>query len=85
MFGKIAGAWLGSKAAGRNDGAKGALLGFAVIFALALMRIPLAFAMGGVGIVGNREKRVSVAAAAAQGEKGPRGALKFGRARNLPR
>ena len=29
-----------------------ALLGFAVIFALALMRIPLAFAMGGVGIVG---------------------------------
>ena len=29
-----------------------ALLGFAVIFALALLRIPLAFAMGGVGIVG---------------------------------
>ena len=29
-----------------------ALLGFAVIFALALMRIPLAFAMGAVGIVG---------------------------------
>ena len=29
-----------------------ALLGFAVIFTLALLRIPLAFAMGGVGIVG---------------------------------
>ena len=29
-----------------------ALVGFAVIFALALLRIPLAFAMGGVGIVG---------------------------------
>jgi C4-dicarboxylate transporter DctM subunit len=29
-----------------------ALLGFAVIFALALLRIPLAFAMGAVGIVG---------------------------------
>ncbi len=29
-----------------------ALLGFAAIFALALMRVPLAFAMGAVGIVG---------------------------------
>ena len=29
-----------------------ALIGFAVIFTLALLRIPLAFAMGGVGIVG---------------------------------
>ena len=29
-----------------------ALLGFVAIFALALIRVPLAFAMGGVGIVG---------------------------------
>jgi len=29
-----------------------ALLGFAVVFALAVLRVPLAFAMGGVGIVG---------------------------------
>ncbi|MEO6359228.1 MAG: hypothetical protein ABIO43_01465 [Sphingomicrobium sp.] len=27
MIGKIAGAWLGNKVAGRNNGAKGALLG----------------------------------------------------------
>ena len=27
MFGKIAGAWLGSRIAGRHSGAKGALLG----------------------------------------------------------
>ncbi len=28
MFGKLAGAWLGSRIAGRNSGAKGALLGY---------------------------------------------------------
>lgn len=27
MFGKIAGAWIGSKVAGRNQGMKGALIG----------------------------------------------------------
>jgi hypothetical protein len=27
MFGKLAGAWLGNRIAGRNSGAKGALLG----------------------------------------------------------
>ena len=30
MFGKIAGAWLGSRVAGRNEGFKGALLGAGV-------------------------------------------------------
>ena len=30
MFGKIAGAWLGSRIAGRNSGAKGALIGAGV-------------------------------------------------------
>lgn len=30
MFGKIAGAWLGSGIAGRNSGAKGALIGAGV-------------------------------------------------------
>ena len=28
MLGKIAGAWLGEKVAGRNSGAKGAILGY---------------------------------------------------------
>ena len=28
MLGKLAGAWLGSKVAGRNEGAKGAILGY---------------------------------------------------------
>ena len=28
MFGKLAGAWLGDKIAGRNQGAKGAILGY---------------------------------------------------------
>lgn len=28
MFGKLAGAWLGSRIAGRNSGTKGALLGY---------------------------------------------------------
>ena len=28
MFGKIAGAWLGSRVAGRHSGAKGAFLGY---------------------------------------------------------
>ena len=28
MFGKIAGAWLGNRIAGRHSGAKGALLGY---------------------------------------------------------
>ncbi len=28
MFGRLAGAWLGSRIAGRNSGAKGALLGY---------------------------------------------------------
>ncbi len=30
MFGKLAGAWLGNRIAGRNSGAKGALLGLGV-------------------------------------------------------
>lgn len=33
MLGKIAGAWLGKKAAGRNQGAKGALLGIGAVVA----------------------------------------------------
>ena len=38
MFGKLAGAWLGSRIAGRNSGARGALLGYgaAALAALAL-------------------------------------------------
>lgn len=39
MFGKLAGAWLGSKMAGRKSGAKGAVLGYGAA-ALARRSIP---------------------------------------------
>ena len=39
MFGKIAGAWLGSKVAGRNSGATGAALGIGAA-ALARRSVP---------------------------------------------
>ena len=39
MIGKLFGAWLGEKAAGRNNGAKGALLGYGAA-ALARRSVP---------------------------------------------
>lgn len=48
MFGKIAGAWLGSKAAGRNDGAKGALLGLGAA-AIARRSVPALAALTALG------------------------------------
>ena len=39
MLGKLAGAWLGGKVAGRNSGAKGALLGYGAA-ALARRSVP---------------------------------------------
>jgi hypothetical protein len=50
MFGKLAGAWLGSKIAGRHDGAKGAILGYGVA-ALARRSVPAlaAIALAGWG------------------------------------
>lgn len=48
MIGKLFGAWLGEKAAGRNRGAKGAILGYGAA-ALARRSVPTlaAVALGG--------------------------------------
>jgi len=40
MIGKLFGAWLGEKVAGRNEGAKGAILGYSAA-ALAKRSLPL--------------------------------------------
>lgn len=48
MFGKLAGAWLGNKVAGRNRGAKGALLGFGAA-ALARRSVPALAAVAAAG------------------------------------
>jgi hypothetical protein len=48
MLGKLAGAWLGEKVAGKNSGAKGAMLGYGAA-ALARRSVPTlaAVALGG--------------------------------------
>lgn len=48
MLGKLAGAWLGEKVAGKNKGAKGAILGYGAA-ALARRSVPAlaALALGG--------------------------------------
>jgi len=48
MIGKLFGAWLGEKAAGKNEGAKGALLGYGAA-ALARRSVPTlaALTLGG--------------------------------------
>ena len=64
MFGKLAGAWLGEKIAGRNKGAKGAILGYGAA-ALARRSVPTlaAAAALGWGFKKWREHRRSEAAA----------------------
>ena len=58
MLGKIAGAWLGNRIAGRNSGAKGALLGYGAA-ALARRSVPAlaAVAAGGWAFNKWRERR----------------------------
>jgi hypothetical protein len=58
MFGKIAGAWLGSKVAGRNSGVKGAALGYGAA-ALARRSVPAlaAVAIGGWAFRKLRDRR----------------------------
>lgn len=58
MIGKLAGAWLGDKVAGKNDGAKGAILGYAAA-AVARRSIPTlaALAIGGWAFKKWRERR----------------------------
>jgi hypothetical protein len=60
MLGKLAGAWLGSKVAGRNEGAKGAILGYGAA-ALARRSVPAlaAVALGGWAFKKWRDKRRS--------------------------
>jgi hypothetical protein len=62
MIGKLIGAWLGEKAAGKNEGAKGALLGYGTA-ALAKRSVPTlaALALGGWAFKKWREKRRSKA------------------------
>ena len=48
MIGKLFGAWLGEKAAGRNEGAKGAILGYGAV-ALAKRSVPV---LAGVALAG---------------------------------
>ena len=48
MLGKLSGAWLGEKAAGRNKGAKGAILGYGAA-ALARRSIPALAAATALG------------------------------------
>jgi hypothetical protein len=58
MLGKIAGAWLGNRIAGRNSGARGALLGYGAA-ALARRSVPAlaAVAAGGWAFNKWRERR----------------------------
>ena len=58
MLGKLAGAWLGKKAAGRNSGAKGAILGYGAA-ALARRSVPAlaAVALGGWAFNKWRDRR----------------------------
>ena len=60
MLGKIAGAWLGNRLAGRNSGAKGAILGLGAA-ALARRSVPAlaAVAIGGWAFNKWRDKRRS--------------------------
>ena len=60
MLGKLAGAWLGDKVAGRNQGPKGAILGYGAA-ALARRSVPAlaAVALGGWAFNKWRERRRS--------------------------
>ena len=60
MLGKLAGAWLGSKVAGRKGGAKGAILGYGAA-ALARRSVPAlaAVALGGWAFKKYRARRAA--------------------------
>jgi hypothetical protein len=63
MLGKLAGAWLGGKVAGRNQGAKGAIIGYGTA-ALARRSVPAlaAVALGGWAFRKLRDRRRARAA-----------------------
>jgi hypothetical protein len=60
MIGKLFGAWLGNKVAGKNDGAKGAILGYGAA-AVAKRSVPTlaALALGGWAFKKWRERKGS--------------------------
>lgn len=60
MLGKLAGAWLGEKIVGKNEGAKGAILGYGAA-ALAKRSVPAlaVLALGGWAFRKWRDKRRS--------------------------
>jgi hypothetical protein len=60
MIGKLFGAWLGDKVAGKNEGAKGAILGYGAA-ALAKRSVPTlaAVALGGWAFKKWRDRRRS--------------------------
>ncbi|MEA3067250.1 MAG: hypothetical protein QOK41_657 [Sphingomonadales bacterium] len=60
MLGKLAGAWLGKKAAGKNEAAKGAILGYGAA-SLARRSVPAlaALLLGGWAFKKWRDKRRS--------------------------
>jgi hypothetical protein len=60
MIGKLFGAWLGDKIAGKNDGAKGAILGYGAA-AVAKRSVPTlaALALGGWAFKKWRERKNS--------------------------
>jgi len=60
MIGKLFGAWLGDKVAGRNEGAKGAIIGYGAA-ALARRSVPTlaAIAVGGWAFRKWRERKRS--------------------------
>jgi hypothetical protein len=62
MLGKITGAWLGNRIAGKNEGAKGAVIGYGAA-ALARRSLPAlaAVALGGWALKKWRKRRRSVA------------------------
>lgn len=60
MFGKLFGAWLGEKVAGKHEGAKGAILGYgAAVLAKRSVPTLAAVALGGWAFKKWRERRRS--------------------------
>ena len=72
MIGKLFGAWLGEKVAGRQEGAKGAMLGYGAA-ALAKRSVPTlaAVALGGWAFKKWREKRRAHASYPSDAEPSP--------------
>lgn len=71
MFGKLLGAWLGQKAAGRNKGAKGAAIGYGAA-AIASRSVPALAAVMAAGWAWNKYRGRKAASASYPTEATPR-------------